>query len=64
MCEHCDALDKVLIDLTGPKVAAVIMKRVRERLHGENQAKDVEGKLEPKIVSLESTSAHIRSAFT
>lgn len=64
VCEHCDALDEVLIELTGPKVAAVILKRVRERLHGQSQAKDAKGELEPQIVSLKSTSTHIRSAFT
>jgi hypothetical protein len=34
MCEHCDAMAEVLIQLTGAKVAAVIMKRTAARLHG------------------------------
>jgi len=34
MCEHCDALTEVLTQLTGPKVAAVIMRRTHARLHG------------------------------
>jgi hypothetical protein len=62
VCDHCDALDEVLIDLTGPKVAAVIMKRVRAKLHGESLEKEGRGRLAPEIVSLESTSTHLRSA--
>ncbi|HXZ90989.1 MAG TPA: hypothetical protein VEG61_07995 [Candidatus Dormibacteraeota bacterium] len=40
MCEHCDALTEVLTQLTGPKVAAVIMRRTHARLHepGSEQA--------------------------
>jgi hypothetical protein len=34
MCEHCDALREVLIELAGEKVAAVIMRRTVARLHG------------------------------
>jgi hypothetical protein len=34
MCEHCDALTEVLTELTGEKVAAVIMRRTVARLHG------------------------------
>gem|GEM_PF-6568903 len=33
MCEHCDALASIVSDLVGPKVSAVLMKRVRERMH-------------------------------
>jgi cytochrome c2 len=33
MCEHCDKLNEVLTELTGPKVAGVIMRRVETRLH-------------------------------
>jgi hypothetical protein len=33
MCEHCDKLNEVLTELTGPKVAGVIMRRVEARLH-------------------------------
>jgi hypothetical protein len=34
MCEHCDILREVLTELTGAKVAAVIMTRTAARLHG------------------------------
>jgi hypothetical protein len=34
MCEHCDVLTEVLTQLTGEKVAAVIMRRAEARLHG------------------------------
>ena len=33
MCEHCKKMNEVLTELTGPKVAAVIMRRVEARLH-------------------------------
>jgi hypothetical protein len=33
MCEHCEKLNEVLTELTGPKVAGVIMRRVEIRLH-------------------------------
>jgi hypothetical protein len=33
MCEHCEKLTEVLTELTGPKVAGVIMRRVEARLH-------------------------------
>lgn len=33
LCEHCDALASIVSDLVGPKVSAVLMKRVRERMH-------------------------------
>ena len=36
MCEHCEKLTEVLTELTGPKVAAVIMRRVEARLHPVN----------------------------
>ena len=36
MCEHCDALTEVLTQLTGQKVAAVIMTRAAARLHGSS----------------------------
>lgn len=58
MCDHCDALERVLMDLTGPKVADVIMRRVKEKLHGESEAEDEKGGLEPEIVSLESAGVH------
>lgn len=58
MCDHCDALERVLIDLTGPKAADVIMRRVKKELHGESEAKDEKGALEPEIVSLESADVH------
>jgi len=53
-------MERVLVDLTGPQVAAVIMKRVQKRLHGELQAKDSEEEIE-QVVSLES-AARIGSA--
>jgi len=34
MCEHCDVLNDVLTELTGAKVAAVIMRRTVAQLHG------------------------------
>jgi hypothetical protein len=34
MCDHCDVLTEVLTQLTGEKVAEVIMRRVACRLHG------------------------------
>jgi hypothetical protein len=37
MCEHCDALRAVLTELTGEKVAAVIMRRTAARLHGGSE---------------------------
>jgi hypothetical protein len=64
MCEHCDAMERVLIELTGRQVASVIMKKVQERIHGESKAKDEKGNLESEIVSLESTRAHLRSGLT
>ena len=33
MCEHCEKVNDVLTELTGPKVAGVIMRRVGARLH-------------------------------
>ena len=33
LCEHCDALANIVSDLVGPKVSAVLMKRVKERMH-------------------------------
>lgn len=48
-------MERVLVDLTGPQVAAVIMKRVQKRLHGEIQAKDSKGDIE-QVVSLESAT--------
>ena len=36
VCEHCEKLKEVLIELTGEKVAAVIMRRVGARLHPLN----------------------------
>jgi hypothetical protein len=36
MCEHCDKLNEVLTELTGAKVAAVIMRRVEARVHPLN----------------------------
>jgi cytochrome c2 len=33
MCEHCCSLEGVLKELVGPKVAEVLMKRVRSRMH-------------------------------
>ncbi len=34
MCEHCDAMRQVLTELTGQKVAAVIMRRAEAKIHG------------------------------
>jgi hypothetical protein len=34
VCDHCLAMEKVLTDLVGSKVARVIMKRVENKLHG------------------------------
>jgi hypothetical protein len=34
MCEHCEILKEVLTELTGEKVAGVIMRRAEVRLHG------------------------------
>jgi len=36
MCEHCEKVNEVLTELTGPKVAGVIMRRVGARLHPLN----------------------------
>jgi len=33
MCEHCEKVNEVLTELTGAKVAGVIMRRVEARLH-------------------------------
>jgi len=33
MCEHCEMVKEVLTELTGTKVAGVIMRRVGARLH-------------------------------
>jgi hypothetical protein len=33
MCEHCKTLNDVLTELTGAKVAGVIMRRAEARLH-------------------------------
>jgi len=33
MCEHCEKVNEVLTELTGNKVASVIMRRVGARLH-------------------------------
>jgi len=33
MCDHCDKMNEVLTELTGAKVAGVIMRRVEARLH-------------------------------
>ena len=33
MCEHCNSLESVLKEVVGPKVAEVLMKRVRSRMH-------------------------------
>lgn len=55
MCEHCEVVKHVLVELTGPQVASVIMKRVQKRLHGEMQAKDSQGDL-THVASLDSTS--------
>lgn len=38
MCEHCDVLSEVLTQLTGEKVAAVIMRRVVPQVHGNEVA--------------------------
>ena len=35
VCNHCSAMEKVLIDLVGAKVSHVIMKRVAIELHGQ-----------------------------
>jgi len=35
MCDHCDAITRVLTQLCGPKVATVILKRVEAELHGQ-----------------------------
>jgi hypothetical protein len=39
MCEHCEKMNEVLTELTGAKVAAVIMRRVAARLHPPNSEK-------------------------
>ena len=33
MCEHCEKVNEVLTELTGYKVAGVIMRRVAAKLH-------------------------------
>ena len=33
VCEHCDVLDSILMNLVGRKVTDVIMKRVMAELH-------------------------------
>ena len=33
LCDHCDAVNTVLVNLMGPKVTDVIMKRVKAALH-------------------------------
>jgi hypothetical protein len=37
VCDYCGALEKVLTDLMGRKVAKVVKKRVSRKLHGESQ---------------------------
>jgi hypothetical protein len=37
MCEHCDVMTQVLTELTGEKVAAVIMRRTQAKLHGSGR---------------------------
>ncbi len=46
MCDHCDALRRVLTNLLGGKVADVIVKRVIEELHGEAKVEEGSGQLE------------------
>jgi hypothetical protein len=46
MCEHCEALTEVLTELTGEKVAAVIMRRTEARLHGSGR-----GQISPILVA-------------
>jgi hypothetical protein len=36
MCEQCEKVDEVLTELTGVKVAGVIMRRVEPRVHPLN----------------------------
>jgi len=38
MCDHCEALNAVLTELTGAKVAAVIMRRTVAQVHGKAAA--------------------------
>ncbi len=40
LCEHCDALAKIVTDLVGPKVSVVLMKRVNARMHPGNEIND------------------------
>ena len=46
MCDHCDALRRVLTNLLGGKVADVIVKRVIEELHGEGKVGEDSGQLQ------------------
>jgi len=55
MCEHCEVVEHVLVELTGHQVAGVVMKRVQERLHGKMQAKDSQREL-THATSLDSTT--------
>ncbi len=53
MCDHCDALERVLTDLMGQKVASVVKKRVSRELHGETQ--NEKAGLEAQTLALGST---------
>jgi len=33
MCEQCDAVEGVLVSLMGAKPTAIVMKRIRARIH-------------------------------
>lgn len=54
MCDHCDALEKVLTDLMGPKVANAVRKRVSRKLHGETE--NEKAGLEVRTLALGSTA--------
>ena len=41
MCEHCEVLREVLTELTGEKVAGVIMRRAEVRLHGRSDERSL-----------------------
>lgn len=61
MCDHCDALRRVLTDLLGGKVADVIVKRVIGELHGEAKVGEGSSQLERAQVSVQSHNAGSRS---
>jgi hypothetical protein len=50
MCDHCEALNEVLTELTGAKVAAVIMRRTIAQVHGNVAAMEFGEKPVSRII--------------